>query len=290
MNLALTFLLIAAAAADPSTEQRAKEVLAKSRAALAAKRPAAVTSFSLEGELRRVQPVEGGEARDMTGEVTVDSLLPDRYLKVETLSPMPGLPSFSIGFGLDGQQAWRAPVGAGGGQHMVIRVADGEGPGAAEALLRRGRNELLRVSLLAFASVPEGAGVTLAYAGEAEAPEGRAERIDVSDAQGAIGTLFVDKATQRPLFFGFKAPAQRIQMMRQDRGEAMRAQPAPGNAPAGAPALVDARMFASDWKVVDGLLLPHRLQVQAEGGAADEWTVRKWKLDPSLKADHFKKQ
>jgi hypothetical protein len=288
MNLTLPLFLIAAAAADPAAEQRAKDVLSKVRETLAAKRPAAVKSFSFEGELRRVQPVEGGEARDMSGELTVDAVLPDRYLKIETLSPMPGMPSFSIGTGLDGQQAWRAPVGVGGGPHMVIRVSDGEGPGAAEALLRRARNELLRVSLLALATPPAGADVTFTHAGEAEAPEGRAERIEVSDAQGAIGTLFVEKATHRPLLFAFKAQAGRMQMVRHTGGpgDGPRAQPP---APAPAP-LAEAKLFVSEWKAVDGLLLPHRVQQQVEGGASEEWTIKKWKLDPSLKADHFKKQ
>jgi hypothetical protein len=195
--------------------------------------------------------------------------------------------------GLDGQQAWRAPVGMGGGPHMVVRVTDGEGPGAAEALLRRARNELLRVSLLALATAPAGAAVTLTHAGEAESPEGRAERIEVSDAQGAIGTLFVDKTSHRPLFFAWTAQAPRMQMVRQMDHDGPRAPRAPEGAAAPPPApgpLVDARVFVSEWKAVGGLLLPHRVQQQVEGGASEEWSIKKWTLDPSLKADHFKKQ
>jgi hypothetical protein len=291
MHLALAFLLTAAAAADPAAEQRAKDVLAQARQSLAGKRTP--KGFSLEAELRRVQPVEGGEARDMSGELTVDALLPDHYLKVETLSPFPGAPAFSIGMGLDGQQAWRAPVGSGGGPHMVIRVADGEGPGAAEALLRRARAELVRVSLLVLATPPDDAALTFTHAGEAESPEGRAERIDVADGHGRIGTLFVDKATHRPLFFSFKTQAPRMQINRQmgpgpaGDGHA----PAAGEPPRPAPAPdSEARLFAADWKTVDGVLLPQRLSQTIEGGSSEEWTIKKWKLDPALKPGHFKKQ
>jgi hypothetical protein len=293
MNLALPLFLAAAAAADPTAEQRAREILAQAREALgAAKRPAAVKALSLEAELRRVQPVEGGEARDMSGELTVDALLPDRYLKIETLSPMPGAPAFGVGTGLDAGQAWRAPVGSGGGPHLVVRVADGEGPGAAESLLRRTRAEMARLALLALASAPEESGLTFTHAGEAEAPEGRADRIDVSDGQGPVGTLFVDQKTHRPLLFSFKARAPRIQMMRAMSHDAAHARAAAEQRAAAATAApeVEARLYVSDWKAVDGLLLPHHVSQSIEGGASEEWTIKKWKLDPAFKPGHFKKQ
>jgi hypothetical protein len=286
MNLLLSVLLVAAAA-DPAAEQRARDVLEKARQALGGKRAAAVRSLSLEAELRRVQPVEGGEARDMSGELTIDALLPDRYLKVETLSPFAGAPAFSIGTGLDGQQAWRAPVGGGGGPHMVIRVGGNEGPGGAEALLRRTRGELARLLLAVLAAAPS--ELTLVHAGEAEAPEGRAERIEVADAHGSIGTLFVDKSSHRPLFLSFKAPVARMQVMRAtSHGDAERTQRAEQR-PAPAPE-ADARLFVSEWKPVDGLLLPHQVSLAVEGGSSEEWTIKKWRLDAPFKPGHFKKQ
>ena len=287
MNLALSILFIAAAAADPSAEQRAKDVLGAAREAIAGKR-AAVKGLSLEAELRRVQAVEGEGNRDLSGEITIDALSPDRYLKVETLSPFPGAPAFSIGTGLDGSEAWRAPIGNPGGHGMVIRVADGGGaPGAAEALLRRTRADLARFLLLALASPAD--GFTFAYAGEAESPEGRAERIDVSDAQGPVGTLFVDKKSHRPLFIGFKTQAPRMQVMRsmgapgdsQPRG----AEPRPSATPES-----EARLFVSDWKAVDGVMLPHKFSQTIENRPSEEWTIKKWKIDPAFKADTFKKQ
>jgi len=292
MSRALALLLIAAAAANPIAEQRAREVLARAREALGgAKRPTPLRSVSLEAELRRVQPVEGGESRDMSGELAVDALLPDRYLKVETLSPFPGAPAFSVGTGLDGQQAWRAPVGGGGGPHMVVRVAEGERPGAAEALLRRTRGEMIRLLLVALAADPADGSVTFTHAGEAEAPEGRADRIDVADAQGPLGTLFVDKATHRPLFLSFKTPAQRMQVMRAaSHADAERARASAEPRAAGPAPESEARIYVSDWKRVGGILLPHRLSQAIEGGASEEWTIKKWTLDPAFKPDHFKKQ
>jgi hypothetical protein len=295
MNLLLPILL-AATAADATPEARAQEVLAQVQKAVGgASRLEAIKGLSLQAELRRVQPVDGAEARDMSGELTVDALLPDRYLRVETLQPFPGAPSFSIGTGLDGSEAWRAPIGnpGGGGGHVVVRVATGDGPGATAALLRRTRAELRRLLALALAGGPKDATLKLAYAGEAEAPEGRAHRIELSDAQGAIGTLFVDKATHRPLFVAFKALLPRMQMVRAegpgDADRARREAEARGTAPAPAPE-AEARLYVSDWKSVGGVLLPHRFSQTVEGGASEEWTVGKWTLDPALKPEHFKKQ
>lgn len=292
MNLLLPILL-AATAADATPQTRAREVLAQAREALGGARVASVKGLSFEAELRRVQPLDGGESRDLSGELTVDALLPDRYLRVETLSPFPGAPSFSIGTGLDGVEAWRAPVGnaGSGGGHMLVRVAAPEGQGGTEALLRRTRAELLRLVLVALAGGPESDALEVAYAGEAEAPEGRAERIDVSDGSGPIGTLFVDKASRRPLFVAFKTQPPRIQMVRaagpEDAERARRE--AEQRVTARAPE-VEARLYASDWKKVGGVLLPHRFSQEIDGGASEEWTVGKWTLDPALGPDHFRKR
>jgi hypothetical protein len=288
MTLALPLILIAAAAADPSAEQRARDVLAQSRAALGG-RAAAPRSLSLEADLRRVQPVDGGEARDMSGELAVDAQLPDRYLRIESLSPVPGMPPISIGTGLDGGEVWRAPMGGGAGPHMVVRVAGAEGPAATEAMLRRTRSEMLRLLLVALGQGPAEGTLKFAHAGEAEAPEGRAERIEVSDGEGLVGTLFIDKATHRPLMMSFKTVLPRMAMVRAtSHADAERAaQAAQAAAP---PREVQAQLYVSDWKPVDGVLLPHRVAQTVEGGASEEWTIKKWTLDPAFKADHFKRR
>lgn len=292
MNLLLPILL-AAVAADATPQTRAREVLAQAREALGGARVASVKGLSLEAELRRVQPVDGGESRDMSGELTIDALPPDHYLRVDTLSPLPGAPAFSVGTGLDGAEAWRAPIGnaGSGGGHMVVRVAAPTEQGAPEALLRRTRAELRRLLLVALAGGSESDALTLTYAGEAEAPEGRADRIDVADDGGAIGTLFVDKASRRPLFIAFKTRQPRIQMLRATGPEDAERARREAEQRAAAPAPeVEARLYASDWRAVGGVLLPHRLAQAIEGGASEEWTVSKWTLDPALKPDHFRKR
>jgi hypothetical protein len=172
---------------------------------------------------------------------------------------------------------------------MIVRVAGPEGPAATEAMLRRTRSEMLRLILLALGQGPADGTLTFVHAGEAEAPEGRAERIEVSDGEGRIGTLFIDKATHRPLMVSFRTVLPRMAMMRatshQDAERAASAAQA-----AAPPKEVEAQLYVSEWKAVDGVLLPHRVAQTVEGGASEEWTITKWKLDPAFKAGHFQRR
>ncbi len=62
----------------------------------------------------------------------------------------------------------------------------------------------------------------------------------------------------------------------------MAAQPPP------APSTVN--LFLSDYKKVDGVMLPHRLIQSIEGKPVEEWTIEKVKINPSIKADLFDKK
>src|SRR5205814_699404 len=70
---------------------------------------------------------------EIAGSVRVDALVPDRYLRVDTLSPLPGMPGIPLAAGLDGDEAWAGPLPIASSSHMVIRAAP---PADAEA---RGR-------------------------------------------------------------------------------------------------------------------------------------------------------
>src|SRR5437870_4270344 len=75
-------------------DAHAREVLAAARQALGGDDAlAAVHAITLEGELRRRLPADGeADPGEIAGSVRVDALVPDRYLRVDTLSPLPGMP------------------------------------------------------------------------------------------------------------------------------------------------------------------------------------------------------
>lgn len=290
----LMTLVLVGTVASGGGDDRARQVMARVRDALRSPAKAeTVRSLSMQAELRRVTPVEGEEARDLSGQVTVDMLLPDRYLKVETLSPMPGGPEISVGTGLDGQEAWQAPVGVPPGHGLVVRVQTPDEPGAATSLRRRTRAELTRLALLSLGAGPEGTALGFKYAGEAEAPEGRAHVVEITGPDEFSARLFVDVQSHRPLMLSFKGQLPRMRTVRASgpadmaraRAEADRVDQAAARAPES-----EMRLFVSDFREVQGALLPHRFLRETDGGAREEWTVKTWKVNPPLDPGAFRKQ
>jgi hypothetical protein len=46
----------------------------------------------------------------------------------------------------------------------------------------------------------------------------------------------------------------------------------------------------SEYKNVDGVLLPHLVTTGANGNVTEEWTIEKFKLNPALKPESFVKK
>ena len=279
------------AAEPPADAARAQRVLAAARQALGGESAlAAVHSLSLEGQLRRRIAGEDGE-QEMSGDVRVDSLLPDRYLRVDTVSPMPGMPGIPLATGLDGDEVWTGALPVASGMNVVIRAA----PPADASGQARLKDRILRESALFLVTLLTGAnGTEYAWVGEAEAPEGRADVLQVTGRGGLDARLFVDQKTHRPLMLTFRDAPPRMMVRRQMGPGGGHGSPA-GSAPAEAlptpPPLVEAALFLSDWKRVDGVLLPHALNKTLEGKPYEEIVVSRYTVnDPKLTADKFRKK
>jgi hypothetical protein len=46
----------------------------------------------------------------------------------------------------------------------------------------------------------------------------------------------------------------------------------------------------SDFKKVDGIMLPHKIETSLDGEPNEEWTIEKYKVNPSIKADFWDKK
>ena len=44
-------------------------------------------------------------------------------------------------------------------------------------------------------------------------------------------------------------------------------------------------MHLSDYKKVDGIMLPHKIDTSLDGEPNEEWTIEKYKVNPQIKAD-----
>jgi hypothetical protein len=48
-------------------------------------------------------------------------------------------------------------------------------------------------------------------------------------------------------------------------------------------------MHLGEYKRVDGIMLPHKIDISIDGQPNEEWTIEKFKVNPSVKADEFNK-
>ena len=309
---AVVALTIPAAAQD-----KAAEIMSKVRHALGGDKLAQVKALSLEGRFGR----EMGQ-RQVEGTLALTLQLPDRMHRVEDMEMMGGM-SIERTSVLAGDKSWEDMQnrgGMGGGMQVVLRA----GPPGQElnpeqleaARLRRMRTEFNRY-LLAFLG---GGNLQPTYVAVAEAPEGKAEVLEVKNEAGQAVRLFVDQQTYMPLMLQYQEVRPRINMMGGPGGrrgpggagapDAAAPPPAPPPPPAHGgeaqrpnpeevrrrmesmppPAPSQFTLYLGEYKKVDGVMLPHRLTYAAEGKTVEEWTLEKLKVNPSVKADLFEKK
>lgn len=285
-SLALTLGGYAARAAG---DTKAAELLAQARAAIGGEsKVSKVQALEATGTLQRAM----GD-RQIGGDVTLDIQLPDKFLRIDSISPMGDGALIVTEQGVNGDQVLRNSKTLNTGPGMVIRMppAPAHGSEAEMQLLRNSRAELARLSVAMLLTAPAVMPLEFVYSGEAEAPEGKADVIDVKGPNGFAAKLFLDKSSHRPLMIAYRGVAPRMVVQTQ-RGAGPGPMPAtrePGrDTPPPPPAdQVDINMFLDDYKSVDGLMLPHHITRSIGGEPNEEWTFKAIKVNPTFKPDTF---
>ena len=271
-----------------TTEDKAIEVIVAARAALGGPTLEGVKAISATGEYRRMM----GE-REIDGEATVEILAPDKIRRTEEMG-ISGGPTFTRTVALNGAEYWEDSTNRGGG---FMRFGSGgpgqpgaQGPSDADRerfrqmAERRLRSELQRylVAWLMRTDAP------MTYVGEAEAEDGKADVVEVQPEGLTPMRVFFDERTHLPLMLTYEAPEMRM-MFRQRGGpppdpeEIRRRMAEP-------PKMVTHELRFSDYKEVDGILLPHQMTQSVGGKPFEEWTVSEFKVNPNLKSDAFAKK
>lgn len=144
------------------------------------------------------------------------------------------------------------------------------------------------------------------YAGVAESPEGKADILETKDEAGRAVRLFVDQSTHLPLMVQHGDSPARDDDGRPGRswwtarpGCRSRRRPASlrrgdeaahgRDAQAGPPQPSQFAMHLGDYKKVDGVMLPHKIGISIEGQPNEEWTIEKFRVNPSVKDSEFEK-
>lgn len=305
-----------------AAQDRVAGVLAEARKALGGEeKVAGLKGLTAEGPFRRSM---GG--RDMEGMVSLTIARPDKMRRVEEISMggMVGGPMIERTSVLAGNVAWDDTAnrgGMGGGMRMEIRTAPGPGGGPGgpggmpamteeqmnEARVRRGRVQLHR---LLAALVTEGPQ-PWTDAGIAESPDGKADILEAKEETGRVLRLFIDQATHLPLMVQYQDPKPMVMIQ---GGAPGRGPGGAGRGPGGAaggpppqmtpeemqkrveemrrtpPQMGTYAMHLADYKKVDGVMLPHKIDVSLDGQPNEEWTVEKYKVNPTIKADTWVKK
>ena len=321
MRRLLTVAALLALTLPVAAQDKAADVMKQAREALGGKKLTELKSLTLEGPFRR----EMGP-RQVSGTVALTLQLPDKMFRSEDTEMMGGISIERLSV-LNGDKSWQDMQNHGGmGGNMQIVLRDGP-PGqelnpeqVEQARLRRFRTEFNRY-LLAFTG---GAGLSPTYVAVAEAPDGKADVLEVKNESGQSIRIFVDQQTHMPLMLQYMEVRPRMMFNgpggpggpggRGMRGGPGAGGPPPEGASAGAappqgdrprpnPEEIRRRMesmpppepsqvslYLGDFKKVDGVMLPHRLTQAIDGKTVDEWTIEKVKVNPAIKADVFDKK
>jgi hypothetical protein len=119
----------------------------------------------------------------------------------------------------------------------------------------------------------------VAWVGTAEAPDGKADVVELTPAGGAPMRVFLDQTSHLPLMLTWQGPAFGA---RRGRG----AEPAAAEQ---APQRQTLQITLGQYKTVNGIALPHLITRGANGQTVEEWNVKSYKINPSFKSDVFKK-
>lgn len=248
----------------------------------------ALESLSATGKLRRVM----GEM-DQSGEIEITLLVPDKYRREETLN-MPMGPEITMITALDGDQVWHDMRGGLGGPPPPMGRRDDDKFKAMD--LREARAEFARQMLVMLLTGPDALNLEFQNAGKAESDDERANVLDIKGAEGFSARLFLDEKTNLPLMLTYRGKVPRMDRMMPPppfgQGN-KKVPPKPPELPPGQMpemAMAEIQLALSAYKNVGGLQLPHHFTRSVDGKVMEEWTFSKYKINPHLNPDDFKKK
>jgi hypothetical protein len=263
--VALTSWAFPAAQSPQRPSPDASSVLAAARDALGGeKRLAAVKTLVSTGRTRQVRgdnlvPIE----------FEIDCELPDKYVRRDEIPAQESGPT-SVGF--NGDNLIQLPLQA----SPVQGRPGGPPPPTPEQLdaARRVRaigvkQDFARLMLGLFAGSFSSYPLTFAYAGQAEAPQGMADILDVKGPANVAMRLFVHRDTHLPVMVTWQG-----------------AGPEPGRGPGlGAPA--ENRLYLADYRDIDGLRLPFRLRRALGPDTIEETTFDRFRINAKIDPRKF---
>jgi hypothetical protein len=299
-----------AAAQAPSVVAPGKDasvVLAAARDALGGeKKLAEIRSFVATGRTRQVR---GSNVVPIEFEIACQ--LPDRYVRKDEVPAQESGPS-SLGFNGDGLIQLPAPSGSSGDNRSTTPAA----PNANKARVISAKQDFAKLTLGLFATSFSAYPLSFSLAGQAEAPQGAADVVDVSGPDGFSLRLFINSQTHLPIMVSWTTPNTNVVLT--DPGQSPPENLAPGaivvQAPARPPATapkeeqdryaadvqalrkktlagarpLEHRLYFADYRDVGhGVQFPFRLRRATAGETIEETNFDGFKINPRLDPRKF---
>ncbi len=314
--------------APMAAQDRVAGIIAGARKALGGEdKVAGLKTLTAEGPFRRSM---GGRDMEGSVVVTLARPDKMHRLEDMVMGGMVGGPTIERTMVLNGAKAWEDTQNRGGmgGGMRIMMAGPGQGPGGGtmteeqlnEARVRRMRVQMNRLTAALLAD----AGTQWVDAGVAESPDGKADILETKEETGRTLRLFIDQNTRLPLMVQYQDPKPMVMINggpgRGPGGPGAVGAPGTGGGPGGGtgmrgagpggppqmtpeemqkrveemrrnpPPLGTYAMHLSDFKKVDGVMLPHKIETSLDGEPNEEWTIEKYKVNGSIKADLWEKK
>ena len=233
--IAASLLVLGQTAPDPAA------ILAATRDALGGeKKLSAVKTIVATG---RTQQVRGNNLVPIEFEIDIE--LPDKYVRRDEIPAQESGPS-TAGFSGEALIQTKAPAV---------------------------KQDFARLMLGMFGASFAGYPLTFTYVGQAEAPQGRADVLEVKgDAKGVPSVtmrLFIAQNTHLPIMISWQAPAP----------------PARAGQPPAPPQ--ESRIYFADYRDVDGMTWPFRLRRALGADTVEETTFDRFKVNGRVDPKKF---
>ena len=250
-----------------------------------------VKALDVRGDFKRV----AGQTT-LEGQLQVRLERPDKLRRDEDLSPPGGGPAIVRTEVLNGTTVWDENSGGGGVFVRFGRGGDaGRGargnapsidPAQLEELQRRARQTEIARFVLMWLLAADG---PVNWVATAEAPDGKADVLEITPASGPVVRLFLDQTTHVPLMITWQGTPPQTVLAGRRGGRAGRGAEAGSPPPRQAAQPATLQVTLSDYKTVGGIKLPHLITRGVNDMTIEEWTIDSYRINPSFRSDVFTK-
>lgn len=220
--LALAIAMPTSAQAPTPPAPDASTILTAARAALGGQKLLEIKTFSAKGRTRQIR---GANLVPIEFEIWCE--LPDKFVRRDEVPAQESGPT-SSGFSGDTLIQWPPPAEPAAGAKPAPPPGSGGGAPADPTLARVAsvKQDFVRLTLGMFAASFASYPITFTVAGQAEAPQGRADVVDVKGPGAFTLRLFVNSDTHLPILASWTTPATNVVIKMP--GDSPPENPAPG--------------------------------------------------------------